>query len=117
MRQLALSFPQPRSVPSMRRLIFLSLGVLELAVAATLVVFSFQLPNTSEIDQGVGRVTGVTRRTGDHVRLLGKQVHELRRPELQELADRLQTETHTVTHTVRAQRVDFNTVKSLGDAL
>lgn len=101
----------------MRRLIFLSLGVLELAVAATLVVFSFQLPDTSEIDQSVGRVAGVTHRTGDHVRLLGKQVHELRRPELQQLADRLQAETHTVTATVRAQKVDFNTVKSLGDAL
>jgi uncharacterized phage infection (PIP) family protein YhgE len=101
----------------MRRAWFVSLGVLEFAVAAVLVCFGWQLPGTADIDESFGRVERVTERTGHQVRLLRDQVHDLRRPELDEVAGRLQTQMRQVARTLRAQNVDFDTVGTMSDSL
>jgi ABC-type transporter Mla subunit MlaD len=101
----------------MRRAWFVGLGVLELAVAVVLVSFGWQLPGTSDIDESFGRVERVTERTGHQVRLLRDQVHDLRRPELNEVAGRLQTQMRQVARTLRAQTIDFDTVRTMGDSL
>ena len=46
-----------------------------------------------------------------------RQVHDLRRPELQDLGRQLQAETKTVTGTLKAQNVDFDRLRTVGDAL
>jgi chromosome segregation ATPase len=103
----------------MRRVVFLSLGVLEVLVALVLLLFAWQLPGSAEIQDGVGRLERVTTRTSAQVRQLRQQVHDLRerRPQMQELAKLLQKQMGTVTKTLRGQKVDFTTVQAVGDAL
>jgi ABC-type transporter Mla subunit MlaD len=101
----------------MRSLVFLVMGLLELAVAGVLVAFGWQLPAQADVDRTFGRAEHVTRRTGTQVRLFRQQVHDLRRPELQDLGRQLQAETKTVTGTLRSQAVDFDRLRTVGDAL
>ena len=101
----------------MRRAWFIALGVLELAVAAVLLGFGWQLPGAADVDESFGRVERVTERTGRQVRLLRDQVHDLRRPELDEVAGRLQTQMRQVARTLRSQNIDFDTVRTMSDSL
>ncbi len=101
----------------MRRVLFVTLGVLEFAIAAVLVVFGWQLPSNSDVDQSFGRLERVTERTGNQVRLLRDHVHELRDPEVQEMAGRLQTQVRKVTGPLRGQTLDFETVRTMSSAL
>jgi len=101
----------------MRRIVFLSMGLLELAVAGVLLAFGCQLPGRAEVNGTFGRAEHVTQRTSRQVKLFRQQVHDLRRPELQDLGRQLQAETKTVTVTLKAQTVDFERLRTVGDAL
>jgi hypothetical protein len=101
----------------MRRTIFMTLGILELAIAVVLLGLGSQLPSNGEVKRGFDQAERVTQHAGNQVHLLRRQVHELRRPELQQLATRLQVQTRTVTSTLRSQQVDFDTVRTIRDAL
>jgi DNA repair exonuclease SbcCD ATPase subunit len=101
----------------MRRLVFLVMGLLELAVAGVLVAFAWQLPREADVDRTFERAGQVTQRTGGQVKLFRKQVHDLRRPELQDLGRQLQAQTKTVTFTLRSQSVDFDRLHTVGDAM
>jgi uncharacterized phage infection (PIP) family protein YhgE len=101
----------------MRRGLFLTLGLLELAVGAVLIVFSFQLPTTTDVQQSFGGLARVSAHTSHEVRLLRDQVHELRQPEMQQLAGRMQTQMRKVTGALRGQTIDYDTVRTMSDAL
>jgi ABC-type transporter Mla subunit MlaD len=101
----------------MRRPVFLFLGVLEFVVAAVLIAFGCQLPGRGDIDQTFARAERVTRNASGQVRVLQGQVHDLRRPELQDLALKLQAESKTVTSTLKVRAVDFDQLRVAGGAL
>lgn len=101
----------------MRNLIFLSMGILELLVAFLLILFGFQLPTPGLIENTFDRAQKVTDRAGRQVRLFEQQVHDLRQPELVNLAGRLQKETHQVTANLRLQAVDFDSIKAMRNAV
>jgi hypothetical protein len=101
----------------MRRTVFLILGALELTVAGVLASLSGQLPSTGEVEQSFDSAERVTRQAGSQVRLSRQQIHDLRQPEIQQLADGMQTHTATVTATLRAQSVDYETVRALRDSM
>jgi hypothetical protein len=101
----------------MRRLVFLLMGLLELGVAGVLIAFGCQLPGQGDVERTFGRAGRVTERTGSQVKLFRKQVHDLRRPELMDLGRQLQTETKTVTKTLRSQTIDFDQVRTVGEAM
>ena len=101
----------------MYRIVFLFLGFLELAIAAVLVGFGWCLPSRPEVEQSFQSVERATRRTGDQVEVIREQVHDLRRPELKELALRLQDQTKIVAKTLRKQKVDYKAIETVGDAL
>jgi uncharacterized phage infection (PIP) family protein YhgE len=101
----------------MRKVTFLGIGLLETAVATVLVCFSFQLPSTPEVEQNFERVEKVTAHTGSQVRMLREQVHDMRRPEVQQLAGDLKTQTQLVTTTLKGQKVDFDQVQVVSNAL
>src|SRR5207237_8271921 len=94
-----------------------SLGLLELAIAAVLAAFGWSLPGQAEVKESFQNAERATRRTGDQVAIIREQVHDLRRPELKELSDRLQKQTRIVARTLRKQKVDYQTVEAAGDAL
>jgi hypothetical protein len=100
-----------------RKVVFLSLGLLEFAIAAALVGFGWCLPSRAEVEQSFKSVERATRRTGDQVDFIREQVRDLRRPELNELTDRLQKQTYIVAKTMRKQKIDYRTVETVGDAL
>jgi hypothetical protein len=100
-----------------RRTVFLVLGVLEFAVAAVLVSLGWQLPATAEVQQGFEHAGQVTRRAGEQVRMSRQQVHDLRRPEVQQLAERLRSHTQVVTRDLRARSIDYDKVEGMRDAL
>jgi len=101
----------------MRRVVFLLMGLLELCVAAVLVAFAWQLPGRSDIDHTFDRAQRVTERTGNQVKLFRQQVHDLRRPEMQDLGRQLQAETKTVTGTLKSQAVDFDRLQTVGESM
>jgi uncharacterized phage infection (PIP) family protein YhgE len=101
----------------MRRVIFFALGLLEIAVAVVLIAFGMSLPSKAEVEESFDHVETATRRTGDQFGFMREQVHELRRPELRELGQRLQTQSKTVAKTLRKQKVDYKTVQTVSDSL
>src|SRR5438045_3885555 len=101
----------------MRRTVFLTLGVLEFAVAGLLVLLGRQLPRPADVGESFQHARRVTERAGTQVRVLHRQVTGLRRLELRQLSDRLQAQTQTVTRTLRTRSVDYDTVRSMRDAL
>jgi hypothetical protein len=101
----------------MRRAVFLTVGILEMAIAVVLVSLGCRLPSAGAIHHSFASAERVTDRAGAQVRILGQQVQGLRQLELCNLAGRLKTQTQTVTGLLKAQRVDFETVGTLRDAL
>lgn len=103
----------------MRRLIFLVLGVLELLSAVVLVYFAWLVPGPREVEQTAATAERLTRHTGTQVERLRDQFHLLseRRPQMQELAQRLQTEMRIVNDHLKTQSIDYETVQALRDAL
>jgi hypothetical protein len=101
----------------MRRVVFLIIGLLELAIAGVLVVFGWQLPGQADVDSTFDRAEHVTERTSKQVKFFRRQVHDLRRPEMLDLGRQLQAQTTTVTATLKSQSVDFDRLRTVGDAL
>jgi ABC-type transporter Mla subunit MlaD len=100
-----------------RLVIFTFLGLLEITIAAVLIGCGLSLPDQGEVAEGFTNVEKATRRTGDQVDLIRQQVHDLRRPELKELTDRLNEQTRIVARTLRKQKVDYKTLETVSDAL
>lgn len=101
----------------MRRIVFFGMGILECVVAAVLVAFGFQIPAADDVAHGFHSAERVTRRAADQVLILRRQVEELRRPELMQLAERLQSQTRTVAGTIKNKQINFDTVEAMRDAL
>jgi hypothetical protein len=103
----------------MRRIVFLSLGVLESLVALVLLACAWQLPGPAEVRETAGQVARVGRQTGRQVDGVRQQLHGLRqrRPQLHDLAVRLQEQMQTVTDNLRSQRVDYDTVRTVSEAM
>jgi uncharacterized phage infection (PIP) family protein YhgE len=103
----------------MRRLIFLLLGVLELLSAVVLVYFAWLVPSRREVEETAARAERVTRHSGAQVQRLRDQFHLLheRRPQMQALALRLQSDISVVNDHLKTQRLDYDTIRALSDAL
>jgi hypothetical protein len=101
----------------MRRIVFLILGLLEIAIAAVLVLLGSELPGNDDISHGFEGAQRVTDRAGTQVQIFRRQVQDLRHPQLQQLAVRMQSQTQLLTRTLRRQQVDFDTVRNMRDAL
>src|SRR5207244_10182074 len=101
----------------MRRTIFRLLGVLELIVGGVLINLGYQLPSTADVERSFHSAEQVTDRAGTQAKLLHQQVQDLRRMELQQLSTRLQKQTRAVTTMIRSQSVDFDTVRTMSEAL
>jgi hypothetical protein len=101
----------------MRRIVFLILGLLEIAIAAVLVLLGSELPGNDDISHGFEGAQRVTDRAGTQVQIFRRQVQDLRHPQLQQLAVRMQSQTQLLTRTLRRQQVDFETVRNMRDAL
>lgn len=101
----------------MRRIVFLALGTLELVVAVVLIYLAVSLPSSAEVGRGFDRVEDTSRKASKQVTATRRQVTEVRRPEVQQLAERLRKQTDIVTKSVKSQHVDFDTVVSLRNSL
>lgn len=101
----------------MRRAVFLILGVLECTVAIVLVALGCRLPSPDEVALGFQGADRVTSNAGHQVQVLRRQVRDLRRPELHDLAGHIQQQTRTITATLKNQQIDFETVRAMRDAL
>jgi hypothetical protein len=103
----------------MRRVVFLCLGLLEFLVALVLLYFAYELPGPAEVHDGVGRVERMGRQTSAQVQRLRKQVSTLRerRPQVHELAVRLQQQLRTVSDNVKNQPINYDSVRAVGDSL
>ena len=103
----------------MRRVIFLSLGVLEFVVALVLLAFAWQLPGPSQVSDAVRRVERVTRQTGDQVGRLRHQLSGLRqqRPEMLRQSRALKDHLDQVVRTLEQQKLDLAAMSRLSDSL
>lgn len=103
----------------MRRIIFLVLGSLELLSAALLLYFAWLVPGRREVDDAMSRADRVTHGTGVQVQRLRDQFRMLRerRPQMRQLALRLQAEMRVINDQLKTQTIDYATVKTLSDSL
>lgn len=101
----------------MRRTVFLIVAILECAIAVVLVSLGLQLPSPTEVTAGFRSAERVTDNAQQQVKILHRQVQELRRPELLQLAERLQSQTLQVTGNLKEQQVDFDGVHTMREAL
>lgn len=101
----------------MRRLVFISLGVLELAVAAVLIYLSNLLPTSNDVHQSMGEIQTLTQQTGNQVRLAQKEITHLRQPELQASMQQLKKQLPTITAMLRNQKLNYDGLRQLKDTL
>jgi TolA-binding protein len=102
-----------------QKVLFLSLGVLELVVALVLLAFACQLAGPADVREGVGRVERVSDRASQQVKRLQGQMGVLhkRRPDLQRMARELQKQMTLVSDDLERQRLDPATVQTVSNAL
>jgi chromosome segregation ATPase len=100
----------------MRHAVFLLLGFLEVTVALILILVG-QMMTSADMPEAFTKAEAVARRSSNQVNLVRQQLEQLRRPELQSLAQRLQEQTRAVTSTLQSQDVDFETIRTLHDVL
>jgi ABC-type transporter Mla subunit MlaD len=102
----------------MRRIVFLVLGGLELLSAALLLYFAWLVPGRREVDDALSRADRVTHGAGVQVERVRDQFRLLRerRPQMRELALRLQSEMRVVNDQLKTQKIDYDTVKTLSDS-
>lgn len=100
----------------MRRTALTALAILEFTVAGLVVYLAATLPSSAQVSDGFDRVEATSRRAGNQVGAVRRQVREVRRPEVQQLAERLKLQTESVSRNVKSQRVDFDTVVALRDS-
>jgi ABC-type transporter Mla subunit MlaD len=101
----------------MRRALFLTFGILELIAAGLLFELGNQLPRSAEVEQSFEQAGRVTDRAATQVYLFRHQVEGLQQMQLAELSRRLQKQTLAITTSLRDQSVDFETVRTMRDAL
>lgn len=101
----------------MQRSIFLIVAVLECAIAVVLISLGCQLPSSADVAAGFGSADRVTGNAEQQVKILRRQIQELRRPELMQLAERLQSQTLNVTGNLKDQQLDFEGIDTMRLAL
>ncbi|HLW65568.1 MAG TPA: hypothetical protein VKS79_09640 [Gemmataceae bacterium] len=101
----------------MRRLIWIVLGLLEITIGVLLVYAGLSIPRPSQVGEGFDRMETTTRKASNQVEVMRRQMLEVQRPELLDMATRLQKQTETVTGTMKKQRVDYATVTNLRNSL
>lgn len=101
----------------MPRVLFPVIGALEWLMAAVLVWLGCQLPSRADVSGGFAGAERVTQHASEQVAILRKQVRDLRRPEMLQLAERLQSQTRIVAGNVKNQPLDFHTIEGMRDAL
>jgi uncharacterized phage infection (PIP) family protein YhgE len=101
----------------MRRFALAGLGLLELAVAAVIVLLAMQLPAQRDITSTFDRVQRASNGAVRQVALLREQVEELRQQDFQSTAKQLRENTRAVAATLHTTRIDFQTLDALSDAL
>ena len=103
----------------MRRLVFLVLGVLELAACGLLVSFAFQLPGPADVDEALGRVEKVSRRASLQVGNLRQQVVKVRQrqPQLLVLSRRLEGQMKGIRTNLEGRRLNGEGLETARGAL
>jgi methyl-accepting chemotaxis protein len=96
---------------------FFAVGVLELLASLVLIYLGWSLPRPSRASAGFDRVESATRQASRQIGVVRRQVHDVRQPEVRELAEKLQAQTAVVTRTLKSQQVDFETVATLRTSL
>jgi uncharacterized coiled-coil DUF342 family protein len=103
----------------MRRIFFLSLGVVEFLIATVLLVIAWQLPSPRQVGDAVGRVERVSRQTSDQVGRLRRQLTGLRqqRPEMVRQSRALKEQLDQVIRTLEREKIDVTSMRNLNDSL
>jgi DNA repair exonuclease SbcCD ATPase subunit len=101
----------------MRRVLLLCLVILELGIAGMLLRLGSELPEPTQIETSFAKAKNVTGQARNEIEQIREQIKLLRRPELQELAGKLQKEVRVVTKLLHDQKVDFETVAAVRDGL
>jgi DNA repair exonuclease SbcCD ATPase subunit len=103
----------------MRRLLFTTLGILELVAALVLFAFAYQLPGPAEVHETVGRAERVSTSAGKQVKRLRGQLQAVRanQPKVQQLTLQLQSQLHTVNNALQRQQVDYSAIETMSRSL
>ncbi len=103
----------------MRRRLVQSLGCVEFLVAVALMVCVWQLPRPDDVAAEGVRIEKAGRRGGEQVRRLRADLNRARarQPEAEQRAEELHREVAAVREAVRQQQLDYDTLRTMSDAL
>jgi hypothetical protein len=103
----------------MRRALFTSLGLLELAAAFTLFAFAWQLPGPEQARDTFGRIERVSTSASKEAGLLRKEVQDVRanQPKVRQLTARLQAQLLAIGAGLDRQHVDYEAVQAMSGSL
>jgi len=103
----------------MRRVVFVVLGLLEIAVAGVLFVAVVALPTDGQVREPAGKIEAVARHAEDQVDRLRDKVAGLRerQPMVRLVADQMREQTRTLTDALMSQSLDVDTIATVRDAL
>jgi hypothetical protein len=102
---------------AMRRVLLISLCVLEVGIAGLLLRLAAQLPERSSVEKTFAKAQDVTEHAGQGVQRIRNQMSLLRRPELEKMALDLQEQMKKVTPLLRDRRLDFNIIAAMRDGI
>ena len=102
-----------------RRIVFLSLGVLECLVAIIVVVFAWGMPGADEVHDGVARIRSVTEQMSGQLARLRAELETIReqRPKVRALAENVRTQMATATAGLEDRAVDYVSVERLESSM
>jgi hypothetical protein len=103
----------------MRRLLYLSVGILELCAAGVLLALVWELPGPADLRYTFGRAERVGQESGAQIRHLREQLKTFgeRQPRMQKLAGQLQKQLKQVGNYLGNQQMDFKAIEAVRDAL
>ena len=101
----------------MRRLVFPTFGLLELAAAAMLVTLAVTLPGADEVRLGFEGARRVTSAAEDQVSIARREIRGLKASGLAERAEAIAAAARTISEISGRSRVDFESLSALRDGL
>ena len=100
-----------------RDLLLPSVATAELLFAVCFAIAAFMLPGAKDVQKAATSATAASTAGVDQVSLLRKSVSDLKDPKLKQVIERLEALSQSVAQRLKNQQIDFDTVKTVRDAL
>ena len=101
----------------MRKILFVTFGLIELALAGVLVLVSQRLPSQERVEDSTKAVQQVLKQTGEQVGFAKTEIEGLRDPNVQQSLAKIQKDLPKITEMLRNQNLSYDSLRQMKMAL